>query len=306
MKRRDVLKIGGIGFLDLLIPNNVFGLENIVGNIKDVLVSKPVEGASLKFYNYPEGNFISEYSTDSRGDYYSTITGIESDRWADVKLKFSGSIKEEKLLAKPASSYLKAEISHPDYYSAVRYFNLKDRDLDIGLIPKTFDMEFFDAWTRGGKKVLKKWPAPPVWIIDTNNAEQNQIDLVKDIIRIDINPAMSWGSPIINETTTSDNLEKNEGFLIYWVSEGDYYGNHHETLENNKIVSASTWFLKSNKLRRVFLRQMTQGIGFVNNISGNEFYSDDGHYTSQGLDMLRVLDVMAPGNSSPDSNPAPV
>jgi hypothetical protein len=116
---------------------------------------------------------------------------------------------------------------------------------------------------------------------------------------------MNW-NPVIEETQTTDNAEESGKFSVYWVETGDYYGNHHERLENNNIISASTWFLKSNHLRRIFLRQLTQGLGFVNNASGNEFYTTDGHYTPQCLDMLSVLCSMNSGNISPDIDSAPI
>ena len=52
MKRRLSLKTGLIAAGSLVIPNKCYGLEN---RIIDTLSEKPVEGASVKYYEYPDG-----------------------------------------------------------------------------------------------------------------------------------------------------------------------------------------------------------------------------------------------------------
>lgn len=310
MERRNFLK-AGISASGLLITNNSFGLENIVGNVKNILDNKNIEGANVKLYDHPSGEMIGEYITDSSGNYTSTITGIKPTLWGDVKRLFTDnpSMKrrvEEITKRTLSSNIIKAEITHLDYHNAVRYFNSGVGDFDAAIANKSFDMEFFDAWARGGKKSLRRWNINPKWYINPANADQTQINLVKEIINVDLTEFTDgFINGIIEETST----ERNEtgSIYIYWTESGDYYDNHNEVIENNEIKQISTWFSKSNRLRRVYLRQLTQCMGLLNNgVSGKDFWTDDGHYTTQGLEIGKFLYNSKSGNISPDTEPTPV
>jgi hypothetical protein len=303
MERRDFLKIAGLSSMGLFIPSKTFSLENIIGNVKDVLSENPVEGANIKLYNYPSGEFIREYISNSNGDYYLSTTKVNSTPWRDVKLLFRDVLAKK--INKPSSSdIVRAEIIHQDYHNATRYFDSKGNNFDTSIIPASFDMDIFDSWARTKGKGLQKWVNQPEWDINVAGAERGYIDLVKEIISNDISQAMKWNNPIVREVETNENIGKIGKYVVYWTDEdNDNYGNHEEILDGNEIISASTWFLKSNKTKRIFLRQLTQGLGFVRNTSDREFYTSDGNYNQNGLDMLTVLCSMKKGTISPDTEP---
>ncbi|MDO8623042.1 MAG: hypothetical protein Q7R52_02255 [archaeon] len=296
----------------ILVLTTTTAFASEAGRVTNTLTENPVENAKLKFYN-PSGEFIAEYITDSNG-VYNPPTGIEPTRWAEVKRLFTEDmlIKRRDVLKRlsklsSSSNVLKAEITHQDYHNAVRYFDVSKGNFNATIAPQSFDMGFFDAWARGGQKVLRRWNSSPKFYINTNLAESSQIDLVKKIINVDLTEFTDgFVSATVEETTE----QKNErgSILVYWdEKEDDYYGNHKETIENNEIVSASTWFNPKNHLPKIYLRQLTQCLGFLNNgVSGKDFWTNDGHYTQQGLDCGKFLYNSKPGNISPDTNPAPI
>lgn len=309
MERRGFLKIGGIAGGLIVVPDNLFGLENIVGKISDRIGKNSVEDAVVKIYNYPSNESVAEYITDSNGNYNLTATGVKYDLWKNVKILFDERQENKISIAKRASSnIIKAEITHPDYQDAVRYFNSLGDNFDTTIVPKSFDMTSFDSWTRTKSDGIQRWlKQPEVWKINVALAERQYVDLVKEIISEDIINAMGWSNPIIEEIRTANNVEEKGKYLVSWTTEDkDSYGNHHESLNGNEIISASVWFLPSNKERRIFLRQLTQSLGFVRNTSSYKFYTEKGYYTPEGLEMMTILNSMNLGNISPDTDPAPV
>jgi len=313
-RRRDFLKLTGITAASV-VASTAFGLDGVVGNVKDVLTQKPVENASLEIYSHPENDLIAKYLTDSNGNYNLTATGVKPYSWKNFKRLFSNEQSEDiqikreaRKIAKKALSdrFVRAEIVHPDHHPARRYFDSRGNNFDTTIIPSEVDMQYFDTWTRAKGKGLQKWLIVPRLKINTYRAEPKYVDLIKEIISDDIFNAMKWKGIFIEETESVNNVEQEGEYLIYWgMGTGDYSGNHNETLRGNEIISASAWFYEPNKLRRVFLKTLTQGLGLVRNPSGNEFYTSDGYYTQQGLDMLSVLCSMKPGNISPDTDPVP-
>lgn len=294
--------------MGLFIPNTILSLESIIGNVKDVLSENPVEGANVNLYNYPSGEFIGGYVSDSNGDYNLSITGIEPIPWIDVKLLFRN-VTAKKINKPSSSDIVRAEIIHQDYHNATRYFDSKGNNFDTSIIPVSFDMDIFDSWARTKGKGLQKWVNQPEWEINVVGAKREYIDLVKEIIYNDISQAMKWNNPLVREVETNENIGKIGKYVVYWVDKSeddDNYGNHEEILDGSEIISASTWFLKSNKTKRIFLRQLTQGLGFVRNTSDREFYTSDGNYNQNGLDMLKVLCSMKKGTISPDIEPLPL
>jgi len=313
MEKRNFLKMGGLAIVSLVFNpiSTAFGLEGVVGKVSDKLNKNPIEGANLKLYSYPEKDFIAEYTTDSSGNYNPTNTGVKSTFYLKVKKLYDGILEDEekamKVAKRASSGIIKVDITHEDYVDAIRYFDSLGNNFDATIAPKSFDMSSFDSWTRSTGKGLQKWGKKPDWKINVAGAERTYVDLVKEIISNDITYAMNWNNPIIQEIETAENIEEPGKYLVYWTDEDkDNYGNHNENLSNNnEIISASTWFLKSNKMRRIFLRQLTQGLGFVRNTSSYEFYTPEGYYTPQGKDMLTVLCSMNAGNISPDTDSAP-
>jgi hypothetical protein len=310
MNRRQFL-VAGLSSLGLLIPKKSFSLENIFGNVSDILTENPVEGANIRISNCPSGEIIGEYITDNQGNYTANVTGVNDTMlWGEIKLLFHDENFMNSLARKPAaqqnSGIIKAEIIHPNFYNAIRYFDLtkyNGNKLNSKILTKNFDMENFDAWARASGKPLRRWDTNPTWYINPQHATQPQIDMVTEIINVDL---VEFTDGFLDVSIKNTSEQKNEPGSIYvhWVEEGDYYANHEETLEDNKITWARTWFTKKNIQRRVYLRQLTQVLGFLNYPSNKEFYSTNGILTEQGLNFGKFLYNSKAGNISPDTEPA--
>jgi len=321
MKRREFIKAGlitaGAGLAEFMFPSESNGLESMIsGRIMDTLSESPVYGAKLKFYD-SNNNLVFEAESDENG-IFPTGVAVGDDKWIDVKKLFNNApefnnlrkIALEKRVAKRADNgILKLEIKHDDYFDAVRYVDLSKSEFNSDIIPKSFDMELFDMWCRdpflGG--CIQRWEEQPKWYIWTDMANEEQIDLVKEIINNDLVQFSNGfiNAPVIEKNENPPNLNDLNGkVIVMWDNSGGP-GFHYEDLDGNKIYSGGVQFNLTGPLRVVYLEELTQVLGPRTETETRNFWDASGQYLPVAKDIGKILFKKPIGSKSPDIDPTP-